>query len=266
MASLFRRNIVPNVKDAKREISETYPNIPCGLSLQSIRLLLHRCGYSYKKLGRRQQLKLTNRLVKMRDEYLERIKEVREERGIVYTDETWVDTYMIKERGFISKCEEKQERQTMNLPQGSRGKRIIVVHAGSGDGFLPGAFKIATKCLKLASQDYHQDMDSDKFLEYAKNALIPAIKRREEQTGRPQALVFDNAPYHGKRLVKVPNSNSKKQEMLDFLRGYGVPLELRETKKTLYEKVSANLSAANSTCVRFSFIFPLSTYCSLKYL
>lgn len=38
----------------------------------------------------------------------------------------------------------------------SRGKRIIILHAGCEAGWIPGALLIAAKNIKDASADYHQ--------------------------------------------------------------------------------------------------------------
>ena len=71
-------------------------------------------------------------LVNLRQEYLRKIKEYRESnRHIIYLDETWFDTHDVVQYGWV----DETQNCSLNAPS-SRGKRIIILHAGSENGLL----------------------------------------------------------------------------------------------------------------------------------
>ena len=55
-------------------------------------------------------------------------------------------------------------------------------------------------------KDYHEEMDSDRFLKWFKEQLIPNIPPNS-------FIVLDNASYHSRELNKAPTSNSRKTDM-----------------------------------------------------
>ena len=80
----------------------------------------------------------------------------------------------------------------------SRGKRLLVVHAGCDTGFLSNTLLVIAKGIKQAFADYHQNMDAVTFETWIQKQLIPALKEKEAITGRRQVLVMDNASYHSR--------------------------------------------------------------------
>ena len=58
----------------------------------------------------------------------------RENRPMMYTDEMWVNTHNTKD----SICVDSDGKGGWEVPSG-KGQRLIVVHAGGGEGWAEGA-------------------------------------------------------------------------------------------------------------------------------
>ena len=69
------------------------------------------------------------------------------------------------------------------------------------------------------SGDYHDNMNSDMFMKWVEERLVPTFQRK--YPGKKMILVADNAPYHHKRDIGSLGSLSKKQ-MLELMRKHNV--------------------------------------------
>lgn len=70
-------------------------------------------------------------------------------------------------------------------------------------------------------------MNYNNFSKWVQQQLLPNLP--------PQSvLVVDNASYHNVKLDKDPTTNSRKQEMLDWLTERNIPYESKYTKPELY--------------------------------
>jgi hypothetical protein len=83
------------------------------------------------------------------------------------------------------------------LADGSEKNRLIVVNAGSEDGFATGA-QLMYKAGSVIG-DYHGQMNSNNFEKQVQYKLIPNLPKKV--SGR-----FDNEPYH---CTLVDKSSSK---------------------------------------------------------
>ena len=93
-----------------------------------------------------------------------------------------------------------------NVPTG-KGNRIIILHAGSKHGFVPGAELVFQS--KTKSTDYHDEMNGEAFLDWFNTQLLPNIPANS-------CIVMDNAPYHSMRAEKIPTMKSLKSEMQEI--------------------------------------------------
>ena len=112
----------------------------------------------------------------------------------------------------------------------------FLLHAGSEDGFVPNACLLFTA--KRGDGDYHDEMDANRFKTWFIEQLLPNIPQKS-------VIVMDNASYHSVRLNKIPNSNSKKEEMLAFLADHRIRHDSKMTKKQLYPLIQG----VRDTCV-----------------
>ena len=112
-----------------------------------------------------------------------------------------------------------------------KGSRLIVLHAGSGSGWVHGADLVFQS--KKATGDYHDELTSEHFEEWFHDSLMPNIP--------PTSLfVIDNAPHHSRRLEPVPTMSSRKQVVQDWLTTHGNQHPENCLKRELYAIIEAN--------------------------
>ena len=203
--NLYKKNIVPTLKMIREQLSD-YPDYNYR-SLDTLRNVLLECGFKYKKIDNRMVIMESRRIVGLRIDYLGKIKEYRQQnRHIVYLDETWFDTHDVVQYGWV----DSSQNCALNAPC-SRGKRVIILHAGSENGFVPNALLLSAKNISQSSADYHEDMTADLFEKWFSEQLLPNIPPNS-------VIVLDNASYHSRILNKIPNSGTKKEDILNFMR------------------------------------------------
>lgn len=174
------------------------------LSRSSMRKVIRKLGFRFNKTkNNRMQLVEKADIKEKRRIYLEKISHFRSiGRPIVFTDETYVHSYYSTFKAWQDESIEGFK------PKIGKGKRFIIVHAGSEAGFVDNAFL----CFRSYSnqEDYHGDMNNLNFTKWATEKLIPNLP--------PESIiVMDNAPYHNSLKDKPPNTNSKKGEILAWL-------------------------------------------------
>ena len=201
----YHQNKVPTLEMIRDKLRE-YPDYNYK-SLDTLRNGLLDCGFSYKKLDKRMVIMESARIVDHRQDYLRKIKEYRDAyRDIIYLDETWFDTHDVVQYGWV----DNSKKCRLSAPC-SRGKRIIILHAGSKDGFIPNALLLSAKNIKQSSADYHEDMTADLFEKWAEQQLLPNIPPNS-------VIVMDNASYHSRQKTKIPNTSTKKADIFQFMK------------------------------------------------
>ena len=98
----------------------------------------------------------------------------------------------------------------MDRPAG-KGQRCILMAMGTKDGFIKETIRVwKHRRDGPQTEDYHSDIDGDAYEEWIKECL--------EHLPPNSVLVFDNAPYHSKKIEnQTPRSTWKKQELKNWL-------------------------------------------------
>ena len=92
-----------------------------------------------------------------------------EGRPIVFLDETWLNSHATPKRIWV---DESGQSGGWSRPNG-KGQRLIVLHAGSCEGWIPGVelvFRSKTKW-----DNFHDEMNAKHFLEWFEKTLIPHL-------------------------------------------------------------------------------------------
>ncbi|CAH1987669.1 unnamed protein product [Acanthoscelides obtectus] len=196
-------------------------------SRHSLHCIVKLCGFQYKKLDKRMVIMESSRIVELRQEFLHKVKIYREQkRNLIYLDETWYDTHDVVQYGWV----DDSNKCILNAPC-NRGKRIIILHAGSENGFIPNALLLSAKNIKESCvTDYHEDMTSDLFEKWIEQQLIPNISPNS-------VIIMDNAPYHSRQKNKIPNTGTKKQDIIDFMKDKGMEIPQKSTKAILLDLI-----------------------------
>lgn len=223
--NMYKENIVPTLKMIREKLSD-YPDYNYS-SLDTLRNVLLECGFKHKKLDSRMVIMESRRIVALRVDYLEKIKEYRQlNRHIVYLDETWFDTHDVVQYGWVDSSHDC----VLNTPC-SRGKRVIILHAGSENGFVPNALLLSAKNISQSSADYHEDMTADLFEKWFSQQLLPNIPPNS-------VIVLDNASYHSRILNKIPNNSTKKEDILKFMRKKNMEIPVKvPIKRELLKRI-----------------------------
>lgn len=164
-------------------------------SREHLRKILHSLGFSFKKCK-----KDRSALMEKREQYLKIIMENRNlppelQKEIIYVDESYIHfSYKLKKSVDI-----KGVKQNI-----AKGKRYIIVHAGSEKGFVPNALLIFSGTNK--NEDYHSEMNKTNFTKWVTEKLIPNVTE-------PSIIVLDNAPYHSVVVNKAPTSATNVAEI-----------------------------------------------------
>jgi hypothetical protein len=95
----------------------------------------------------------------------------------------------------------------------SKGQQLIVIHAGGEQGFIPNAY-VRFRCHQKTGT-YHSDMNYTNYKKWLKEQLINNLLQNS-------ILVIDLAPYHNVQLNRAPNSHSRRDFLISWLK-YDLP-------------------------------------------
>lgn len=234
--SFYLQKKLPSIPNIQQRISGELK-----VSKTTLRRALLELGFCFRKSTDNRQV-VTERtdIVNKRIEYLIEIEKYRNEGyNIVYLDETWVNQNHHKNYGWLPKCQpfgkDVEQDRTVKLPKfpSGKGKRLIVLHCGSKDGFIPGCELVFVGQHK--DGDYHSEMNSKLFLDWFENTLCISLDG-------PSVIILDNASYHNTKVESswCPNMNTRKDAMLDWLHKRNIQHSAIMTKVQLYELIKRN--------------------------
>uniref|UniRef100_A0A2S2R642 Tc1-like transposase DDE domain-containing protein n=1 Tax=Sipha flava TaxID=143950 RepID=A0A2S2R642_9HEMI len=230
--NFWRNRQIPTVAKMLVAINED-DSLP-SLSRTSFQRILKDLEFEYVKKNRNSALLEREDLVTWRRSYLDKIRHYRaQNRPIYYLDETWVNAGETHNKAWLDTTVKSSRDAFLNglttgqkQPSG-KGKRLIVLHIGSTDGFVPGGLLCFES--KTNSSDYHDEMNGDTFFEWFVKTL-PLLKENA-------VIVMDNASYHSVKKHKIPVMSWKKQAIIDWLESKGEVVKHPIVKNDLMKKV-----------------------------
>ena len=199
----YARKELPNIATV---LQEARTDIEFKGSHESLRKILHEIGFHYGKVNGRKFLLERSDVSAARTKFLRVMRKIQENENqpIIYLDETWLN-----QNYTVTKCWTTKDRKIatgVNPPTG-KGARLIIVHAGSKDGFVPNAELI----FKATNDgDYHNQMNSKVFEEWFKSQLLSNIPPTS-------VIVMDNASYHSVIIDKAPTIADRKHVIKEWL-------------------------------------------------
>ena len=139
--------------------------------------------------------------------------------SFIYLDETFLNA-----NHTVNKCWLIVGERVIQVPT-RKGSRIIILHAGSKDGFVNNG--LLTFQSKTKSADYHEEMNAETFTKWFTEQLLPHIP--------PNSLIVtDNAPYHSMQSNKIPTMSSRKADMQQWLSGNTIHFDRSWVRAQLY--------------------------------
>ena len=176
--------------------------------------------FSYKKRDNKQYMHEQRNILEQRYTYLKTIHKLRnDKRTIIYTDETWVNTHHCKEQISVN----VDGKGGWKVPSG-KGQRLIVVHAGEVEGWVPGTDLVFRS--KTNSADYHDEMNSEHFIKLFRQKLLLNIPPTS-------VIVLENTSYHNKQKDKPrpPTTANRKNDIKRWLDKHNKNIITRTLKK-----------------------------------
>jgi len=205
-----------------------------NFSKMSLYRILNHLNFEYVRKSRNSALIERNDIVCWRRRYLETIKHYRQlGRPIYYLDETWVNAGETTTKTWVDKTvkstrdEFLRDLSTGQKEPSGKGKRLIVVHIGSSDGFVAGGLFCFES--KKHTQDYHDEMNGDNFYEWFNN-ILPLLNENA-------VIVMDNASYHSVKMDPCPVISWKKVDIINWLENKGEVVDHTKVKSQLLERV-----------------------------
>jgi hypothetical protein len=141
---------------------------------------------------------------------------------VFYIDESWVDSNLTF-RKFLQKEEVMGVQTNVNS-----GNRLIMLHVGGINGFLPNAALIYKA--GSVTGDYNGQMYVENFEKWAVEKLIPDLPAKS-------VIVIDNAPYKCLQIDKPPSAYAIKTDMISWLRKKGVNCNETMRKNEIYNLI-----------------------------
>ncbi|XP_060881664.1 uncharacterized protein LOC132953146 [Metopolophium dirhodum] len=173
------------------------PSLP-NFKRTSLYCVIKKLDFVFTKRKRCSVLTEREDLIVWRRRYLYDVRKYRAEgRTIYYLDDTWLNTgdcvdRVWKDNTVLSKHDAFNKGLTTGIPNPTgKGKRLIVLHIGSENGFLPGGLLCFVS--KKNTGDYHDEMNGANFKEWFES-IIPVLDPNS-------IIVMDNAPYHSEWLI-----------------------------------------------------------------
>lgn len=198
-------------------------------SLRTLGRTLDRWGFTFGKGTRSQHLKEKDQVVAARQRYLRQKRANRQGdeviRPEVYVDESYVNKNHSND--FIWYCDE--DGPWVQKPTG-KGERLIILHAMTRSGWVPGA-KLTFKSTKKTG-DYHGQMNHDLFTKWFMEQLLPNIPGNA-------LIIMDNAPYHtALSRHSAPTATCTKDSIYTWLSKNGLPVRDDCLKAELVEMLA----------------------------
>lgn len=197
---------IPSLKKLNAELKQD--NI-LNCSREYLRQTIRKLGFKYLTCqSKRKVLIERHDIMRLRWHYIRDIKKYRREgKSIIFLDETYVNKNHVTQKCWQSDTE---HGAMQNI---GKGPRIVIVHAGSRNGFVPNALLMFKSHSKTG--DYHGDMNATNFRKWIDEKLLPNIPPNS-------VIVMDNAAYHSTQIDKKPTMCTLKSGMQQWLERRGV--------------------------------------------
>lgn len=194
--------------------------------------ILRGLGFKYRRTndGRKLLMERSD-IVAARTVFLRVMHDIRQAgtSRIYYLDETFVNQNHAR-----SMCWKMSDGSGGLKVPVVKGSRLIVLHAGSADtGFIPQSKLIFKASKSKNSDDYHSDMTYTTFKRWFKEQLLPHLPPSS-------IIVMDNASIHSVQINKVPNSNTRKADIIAWLSSNGISHSSSQTRAELLLTVNAH--------------------------
>ena len=189
---------------------------------------LQRWGFTYGTGKRRSALKEREYVVLARRRYLRQKRANRNPDGSLQRPEVYLDeTFVNKNHSGQFTWYLEEDGPWVNKPSG-KGPRLIIVHAMTVAGWVPGAELVfeATK----RTGDYPGQRHGENCSTWVADPWLPPIPSHS-------LIILDHAPYHNGLVADaVPTPQSRTEQLCAWLTRHAMPWTPDMLKPELYER------------------------------
>eukprot|EP00049_Salpingoeca_infusionum_P003784 m.70817 g.70817 ORF g.70817 m.70817 type:complete len:604 (+) comp12270_c0_seq1:27-1838(+) len=178
-------------------------------------------------------------IVLLRDAYVLKMTSAVKERRIVYMDESYINHLHTCHHDSLYDPTETRDRPVFR----NKARRYCFIAAVvSSDPIVPEAARQPHEKAMLLpetvhileggkqTKDYHGMFDTQYFVEWMHKLLASLEQRNIHNT----IIVMDNAAYHKTKPKDTPKHSTNKADMLAACERYGLPIDPRVSKATLW--------------------------------
>lgn len=231
--NFFFRNEAPTLQKILTAVNDD-SGLP-SFKRTTLYKILQEIGFVFVKRNRQSILIDRDDITVWRREYIRTVRKFRNEgRKFYYLDETWVNEGHVTNKVWVdSTVKNKKQAFLSGLSTGvknptGKGKRLIVLHIGSDDGFVDGGLLLFES---KKTGDYHEEMNGDTFKTWFENVL-PKLNPNS-------VIVMDNAPYHSVKLERIPTLSWRKQDIISWLKEKTISFDVNSVKAELIQLVKS---------------------------
>jgi len=195
-------------------------------SLSTLGRTLDRWGCTFGKGTRSQHLKEKDHVVAARQRYRREKRANRQGDEVIRPEVSLDESYVNKNQSHDFIWYSDEDGPWVQKPTG-KGERLIIIHAMTKNGWIPGA-QLTFKSTKKTG-DYHGQMHQDLFTKWFTEQLLPNMPANA-------LMIMDNAPYHNALSHhSAPTATCKNDRISAWLRKNGIPVRDDCLKAALVE-------------------------------
>ncbi|XP_068242248.1 uncharacterized protein [Palaemon carinicauda] len=203
----YERKEIPTLDAIKEELSDKIGYKGCD---KSLRRVLQKIGFKLAKFDGHKFMMERNDVVAARTRFLREIRQLKKSGHIlVYLGESWIT----------------QNRIKVKPAKGKIGVRIVLLHAGTQDGFIDNGELIIRA---VNDGDYRDKMNATVFEKWFRTQVLPNIPPKS-------VIVMDNASYQSRQEETFPTSSWVKEDIENWLEEKGIAVGNDLPKAELYE-------------------------------
>ncbi|KAJ8915262.1 hypothetical protein NQ315_014769 [Exocentrus adspersus] len=230
----FFSNEIPTLDKILNEI-KNHQDLP-QMSRSTLYKFMKQINFRYLKRNRKSVMIERDDIVRWRVDYLTSIKKFRSEgRPIYYLDETWLNEGHTKGKVWVdNNIKSKREAFIEGLSTGlknpsGKGKRLIILHAGSEEGFVEDSLLVFEG---KKSGDYHEEMNANVFEKW----FVEFLRKLPDNA----VIVMDNASYHSRKVESIPTTSTRKSDMKAWLQSKNIGYEENMVRSQLLHLIRQN--------------------------
>lgn len=242
--AFYIKNEVPTLNKVLEEIRKDEDLPKFGRT--TLWKVLRQLNFRFLKRNRNSILLDRNDIIAWRRDYLTKIKEYRATaKQIYYLDETWLNEdhtvgKVWQDQNITSKKQAFMDGWSTGLRNPpSKGRRLIITHIGSSQGFVDDALLLFES---KTTGDYHEEINAAVFEKWFSTKVLSSV-------APGSVIVMDNAPYHSRKLERIPTTAWRKDDITNWLTSHNISYDSHMVKAQLIQIVKTHKRAFNKYVV-----------------